>query len=92
MSNEIEFHINGDWTAVYLDGELQRVGDSYLADEWLQERFGVKVVYDSAFMRGQASGHGVAKTLDEVEVYRSERDARRARRAELQAELDRLRE
>ena len=87
---EIEFHVEDEWTAVYLDGELQRVGDSYLADEWMQERFGVKVIHDGAFMRGQQTCGGVAKTLDEVEAYRAERDAKRARQRELQAEIDRL--
>lgn len=46
MSDKIQFRVFGEWTAVYLNGELARVGDSYLADEWLQERCGVEVVED----------------------------------------------
>lgn len=33
---------------VYKDGKLERAGDHYLADEWLQELAGVKVVDDDA--------------------------------------------
>lgn len=88
--SQIEFHEEGEWTAVYEDGKLVRVGDSYLADEWLQAKFGVVVVQDDAFMRGQNQREGVAQTLDEVREYREAREARRARVAELRAEADRL--
>lgn len=90
MTDSIEFHQYDDWTAVYLNGNLVRVGDSYLADEWLQSRFGVKVVQDDAFLRGGNSRDGVAQTLDELAAYRAERDERHATAARLRAEAQAL--
>jgi hypothetical protein len=84
--SKIEFHVDGEWTAVYLDGELVRVGDHYLADEWLQERAGVKVVCDNAFMRGQMAREGVARTLAEVAEYRERRALRRRQVLDLRAQ------
>jgi hypothetical protein len=86
----IEIHEADDWAAVYLDGNLQRVGDAYLADEWVREHFGVTTVQDDAFMRGQDQRDGVAQTLDEVKAFADDRDSRRARAAELRAEANRL--
>lgn len=74
--DKIEFHRAGeDWTAVYLNGELQRVGDSYRADEWLQEHVGVVVVEDSVCM---IDDHRAYQTLDEVNEATRLRDAKRA--------------
>ena len=74
--SNIEIHEDEDWAAVYVDGNLVRVGDAYLADEWLRTYFGVKTVQDDAFMRGQTSREGVAKTLDEVLDYARSRQKR----------------
>jgi len=86
----IEFHVAGEWTGVYLDGKLIRVGDSYLADEWLQSFVGVKYVDDDAFMLGQNGYDGVAQTLDEVATFAAQRDANRAQAAALRDEARRL--
>src|SRR5690242_16462444 len=88
--SSIEIHEADDWAAVYLDGKLQRVGDAYLADEWVRQHFGVTTVNDDAFMRGQTKREGVASTLEEVEAFRTRRDANKARAAELRSEADRL--
>jgi hypothetical protein len=88
--SRIEVHTAGEWSALYFDGRLQTVGDSYHADEWIREHFGVVTVDDDAFMRGQGSRDGVAATLDQVAEYARERDARLARAAELRAEANRL--
>lgn len=86
----IEFHTAGEWTAVYLDGKLLRVGDTYLADEWLHDYVGVEDVFDDAFMRGQNGREGVAETLDEVTAYATQRQEKRDRAATLRAEAQRL--
>jgi len=85
-----EIHVADDWAALYIDGQLDRVGDAYLADERLREIFGVKTVDDDAFMRGQTYSEGVAPTLDDVTVYRHAREALTAKIAEAQAALDAL--
>lgn len=90
--NEIEFHRDGEWTAVYLDGVLQRVGDSYLADEWLRARCGVVEVDDDAFMCGQSRYEGVAGTLAEVAAYREERDRLLAEAVELEQQGEALKQ
>ena len=62
--DKIEFHRAGEeWTAVYLNGQLQRAGDDYLADEWLQEYAGVKHVENSECM---IDDHHAYPTLDQV--------------------------
>lgn len=92
MSESIEVHEAEEWSALYLDGKLVLVGDSYHADEWIRGHFGIKTVQDDAFMRGQTSRAGVATTLGEVAAYAQDRQDRLTRAAELQAEAARLTE
>lgn len=81
---ELEIHYtDGDWAALYIDGKLERVGDSYLAEERVFEILGVTIVRDPAFMRGQDYRDGVAQTLAEVAKYRELRDTNVRRAAEL---------
>lgn len=94
QGDKIEFHKAGEeWTVVYLNGVLQRVGDSYLADEWLQSYVGVEIVYDSVCM---IDDHKAYPTLDEVHAATRARDERQERAAELEREaaalLERARE
>ena len=74
---------DGEWAALYVDGRLDRVGDSYLADERAMEILGVEIVQDNAFLRGQSTREGVAQTLPEVAAYQRERAERLARAREL---------
>lgn len=71
-------------------GRLDRVGDAYLSEERAFELLGVKQVHDDAFMRGQSQADGVARTLDEVAVYRALRDSAKAEADALRAESERL--
>lgn len=79
-----------EWSAVYLDGKLQRVGDSYLADEWVRSHYGIETVQSADFLRGGTQRADVAPTLEALEEYRRDRESREARAAELRAEADRL--
>lgn len=81
--SSIEFHSAGEWTAVYVDGKLERVGDHYLADEWLRARVGVVEVDDDAFMQGGDQRDAVAQTLEEVARYARARANRLERAATL---------
>lgn len=94
---EIHYDPNGEWAALYVDGKLERVGDSYLTEGRAFELTGVKTVQDSAFLRGQGEVSGVARTLDEVATYRAERERRlrqanelRKHAAQLLADADAL--
>lgn len=87
---DIEFHEADEWTAVYVHGTLARdryrnpmVGNSYLADEWLRELFGVKTVQDDAFMLGQDGRDGVARHTGEIVQYATAREERKAAAATL---------
>jgi hypothetical protein len=78
MAPKLEIHHEGEWSALYVDGQLERVGDAYRSEERAFEILGVKIVHDDAFMRGQGQASGVAQTLDDVDTYRTEREEKRA--------------
>lgn len=90
-ASKMEIHYTGsEWAALYVDGKLVDVGDAYLAEEEAFRRLGVKQVYDDSFMRGQTQREGVAKTLEEVEEYKTLRTERQRKADELRAEAARL--
>lgn len=71
---KMELHSDGgEWSALYVDGKLEEVGDTYYVTERTLALLGVREVSDSGFMRGQTRREGVAKTLDEVEEYAEQR-------------------
>lgn len=72
---DLEIHYEGEWAALYVNGNLEEVGDSYHAEERAFELLGVTTIQDDAFMRGQTQRSGVANTLAEVEEYRVARRA-----------------
>jgi hypothetical protein len=78
----LEIHYAEEWAALYVDGKLDEVGDTYVTEERALELAGVTCVHDDAFMRGQTHREGVAQTLSDVTDYR-ERRATARERAEL---------
>lgn len=72
LGDEIQFWRAGEWTGVYVNGKLARHGDHYLADEWLQERCGVKIVDSDAWV---PDGVQPFITLAEVENEEERRAA-----------------
>lgn len=87
---DLEIHYADNWAALYVDGNLDRVGDAYLTEERAFELLGVKIVKDDAFMRGQEQASGAAQTLAEAVAYSDQQVARLRRAAELRAQADRL--
>lgn len=83
-------HSDGEWSGLYVDGKLEYVGDTSNVYDKLCEMFGIEQEYDNAFMRGQDKRDGVAKTVEEAEEYKRQRDKMRERRAALLAEADAL--
>lgn len=81
---ELEIHYAEEWAALYVDGKLDRVGDTYNTEERAFELAGVTTVQDAAFMRGQNYRDGVAQTLEEVREYAADRDRRLAEAADLE--------
>lgn len=89
---DLEIHYAEEWAALYRDGELVTVGDSYVAEEQAFALLGVKTVHDDAFMRGQSHRDGVAKTIQEVTEYQEKRDAGILEAERLEAEARALEE
>lgn len=77
-----EVHTYDDWAALYIDGKLHDEGHEHNINERIFKLLGIEEVQDDAFMRGRA-GHDTAPTLEDVEAYRSERDAKLRRAEEL---------
>lgn len=98
-SRYVRYTGSQEWSALYIDGELDRMGDHYLIDERIAELFGVEVrdgVEGNHFLRG---GDGVkrtgshsnpAQTLAEAEAYGREREDARRRVVELRQQAAEL--
>lgn len=88
---EIEIHYSGgEWAALYVNGELVTVTNSYRVEERAFKLLGVRRVLDDAFMRGQDQRDGTARNLAEVAAYRKLRDERKAEVGRLRAEAQQL--
>lgn len=76
MTEYVVYVGDNEWSALYIDGELDRVGDHYLVDERLRTLFGVDEVFSNAFLQGGRYREDVAKTVREAELYDAELDRR----------------
>jgi hypothetical protein len=76
----------GEWSALYIDGKLDRVGDHYLIDERIRQLIGVKTVQSDDFLRGGTQRSHVAPTLEELAQYTKAREHRLTKAAQLRAE------
>lgn len=81
---------SGEWSALYLDGKLDRVGDHYLAQERILELCGVVCEQSDDFLRGQDGRAGVAQTLNELSDYRLQREEKEAEILKLRKEASEL--
>ena len=80
----------GEWSALYVDGDLKRAGDHYLIEEELRIRLGVVTVQSNDFLRGGFTYNDVAPTLIAVREYSDLRKGREATVAQLRKEAARL--
>jgi hypothetical protein len=69
---------SGEWSALYIDGKLDRVGDHYLIDERIRELYSVVTIHSDDFMRGGDQRSGVAIDLAEIRQYRQQREMNEA--------------
>lgn len=86
----LEIHYAEDWAALYVDGKLEYVGDSYLTEERAFALLGVITSQDDAFMRGQNKREGVAQTLAEVAEYSRKRAEKYIKAERLRAQASKL--
>jgi hypothetical protein len=88
VTSYVRYH-SGEWSALYVDGELVKYGDHYLVDEWLASHLGVEDLYNDDFLL--PDGRTVLSTLHEVEVRTADREARLSAAEELRAQAEVLR-
>lgn len=86
----IRYQGSDDWSALYIDGKLDRVGDHYLVDERISEIAGVMNVYSDDFLRGGDSRDDVAETTEQINEYGALRAERENRASELRVQAQRL--
>lgn len=79
-----------DWSALYVDGKLDIVGDSYTINDRIEELAGVESHSSDAFMRGGKTREGVAQTLDELHEWEREQETRNEEADRLRAEAAEL--
>lgn len=84
---------DGEWSALYVNGDLDTYGDHYLADERLQTLFGVHVTHTNDWYRGDGGrNYKVAQSLPEYRAWQLEDKERQDRADALRAEAKRLEE
>lgn len=94
----VRYSGENDWSALYVDGKLERVGDHYLIDERISELLGVELEQNDDFMQGGKNYEDVAQTLDEARTYERTRlqkefeiEQLEQRAADLQQQADEIR-
>lgn len=77
-----------EWSALYVDGTLDTVGDHYRSAERIQQLFEVVVIQSDDFLLGNQSAtrDQVAKNLHIVNRYHRDLEDRKARAAQLREE------
>lgn len=60
-----------EWSALYINGKLDRVGDRYLTDERIAELVGVEYI-DADFLGGGNTRNDAFETLDGLHYYNNE--------------------
>jgi hypothetical protein len=65
-----------DWSALYVDGELEIVGDHTQVDERIAEICNVEVRIGDDFLMGGNGLHYVAQTLEQLESYQNRQQDR----------------
>jgi hypothetical protein len=71
MVKLVRYTGDGDCSALYVDGVLDRSGDHYLIDERIAELAGVVTHNSNYFMLGGNSYEGIARSIDEIDQYAS---------------------
>jgi hypothetical protein len=74
--NLVRYTGTGEWSALYVDGILDRVGDHYIIDDRISELTGVEEVQSDDFLRGGDGRASVAPSLYELGEYSKARAQR----------------
>lgn len=66
MTDYVIYSGSEEWSALYVDGKLEKYGDHYLVEEHLRLLLGVTTISSDNFLRGGNWGEDVAPTLDAI--------------------------
>ncbi len=81
-----------DWSALYVDGDIDQYGDHSTIDERIRQLHGVEVRHGEVWYREiDALNFTIAQTLDEVKEWNEERVAAQIKIDKLLGEADSLR-
>ena len=69
MPNFVRYN-DDEWSALYQDGKLVVIGDSYLSDYYLANYLKVEDIDSDDFLMGGSTRDQAAKTLQEIEDYK----------------------
>lgn len=83
-SEEVE-----EWSALYVDGKLDTVGDNYLIDERIIQLTNVEEI-EGNFLLGGNSYDDAAQTLDEIFAYEAKKVEAADEAAALEAQAAKL--
>lgn len=90
MTKFVRYNMD-EWSVLYQDGKMVVCGDSYLSDEHLSIFLQVEERYNKdCFLGGEATYSNVAKTLDEVDEYSTQKEASKHRAQELREKAKEL--
>lgn len=84
-TNKYLVYTDEEWSALYIDGKLEIVGDHYLIDNRLQEILGVVTIESDAFMLGGSTHEDVAQTIDQIEAFEDAASKLRAEASQLRS-------
>ena len=90
MRKYVRYSGSSDWSALYVDGKLDKVGDHYYVDERIAELLGVETVDSDDFMMGGNYREDAAQTLEELEAYTRAREGKLETAEELRAKAAEL--
>lgn len=86
----VKYSGSQEWSALYVDGKLDTVGDHYLISERLEDLLGVEVVESDAFMQGGHDRIDVAPTLELARQYEKAQELRHQRAESLREQAQAL--
>lgn len=81
-------YLDGEWSALYVDGKLAVVGDHYLTDNYLSQELGVNEIHSADFLTEDQKG--ALPTLAEVVIARNRRADREQRALNLRVQAEAL--
>lgn len=79
----VRYRVGEEWSALYIDGLLDRVGDTYLSDERIAELLGVEERESPFLASNDITRDDVPKTVEGVEASDDAIRAKRERAATL---------